>query len=126
LGEHRDYLKVDIDLDRVDGWTAIYNCLKTLAYPSSYFHLTNKGVHICIPELPDCYVLRLMFSDDPVRVDMDEERKRYGLPTNVCFLTKNRRKVEVTRNIDLVLWWIEDLKASLKKRGRTGGHERGA
>jgi hypothetical protein len=118
LGEHRDYLKVDIDLDRVDAWTATYQALKGLAYPSTYYHLTNKGIHICIPELPDCYTLRLMFSDDPVRVDMDEERKRNGLPTNVCFLTKNRRKVEVTKNIDLVISWVEDISRLLRRGQR--------
>ena len=103
------HLKVDIDLYEKTRWEAAYYCLKALPYRSTYFHLTEHGVHICIPELPDHPVLRAMFGDDPDRMEMDEERRRHGLPTNVLFIAKNRHKVETTNSLDRALEWIEDL-----------------
>ena len=104
-----DYLKVDLDLHSMSKWEAMYQCLKTLAYSSTYFHLTTHGVHICIPELPNDYTLRLMFGDDQNRIHMDMVREKLCYPTNVLFIAKNRKRVKTTRNIDEVIEWIKSL-----------------
>ena len=110
-----DFLKIDLDLTDKDEWTATYYCLKTLPYKSTYFHLTSKGVHILIPELPNDEVLRRLYGDDEMRIIMDKEREKHGLESNVVFLAKNSRRYEVTNNIDEVMLWIKELKAKMRK-----------
>jgi hypothetical protein len=107
-------LKIDLDLTDKDAWTATYYCLKTLAYPSTYFHLTNKGVHIIVPELPDHEVLRRLFGDDEIRIQMDRERARHGLESNVVFIAKCGKRYEVTKSLDRVIEWIVEVKKRLK------------
>ena len=111
-----DFLKIDLDLTDKDKWTATYYCLKSLPYKSTYFHLTNKGVHILIPELPNNEVLRRLFGDDEMRIIMDEERERHGLESNVVFDAKCGKRYRVTNNIDEVMLWIEELKTKMRRR----------
>jgi hypothetical protein len=109
-----DFLKIDLDLTDKDEWTAMYYCLKTIPYKSTYFHLTNKGVHILIPELPDCEVLRRLFGDDEIRITMDRERRQHGLESNVVFIAKNNKRYEVTKSLEKVIEWIVEVKKRLK------------
>jgi hypothetical protein len=108
------FLKIDLDLTDKDEWLAIYYCLKTLAYKTAYFHLTNKGVHILIPELPDCEALRRLFGDDEMRIQMDKERELHGLESNVVFIAKCGKRYEVTNSLDRVIEWIAEVKKKLK------------
>jgi len=109
-------LKIDLDLTDKDAWTATYYCLKTLAYSSTYFHLTNKGVHIIIPELPDHEVLRRLFGDDEIRIQMDKERELHGIESNVVFIAKCGKRYEVTKSLDRVIEWVREKSRELKKR----------
>jgi len=88
--------------------------LKALQYKSTFFHLTNKGVHILIPELPNNEVLRRLFGDDEMRIDMDKERDKHGLESNVVFDAKCGKRYEVTKNLDKVIEWIREVKRKLK------------
>jgi len=101
-------MKADIDLYRPDLnlWQITYTILKTLSYPSRRFHLTEHGIHIIIDELPDTSEFRLMFLDDINRVEMDEERAKRGLRTNVLFIIKNGKIVYETDDVEEVLVWV--------------------
>jgi hypothetical protein len=111
-----DCLKIDLDVTEKGEWLSMYYCLKALAYKSAFYHLTNKGVHILIPELPNCETLRRLFGDDEMRIDMDIERDRHGLESNVVFNAKNGKRYEVTKDIEKVITWIEELKTKMKRR----------
>ena len=111
-----NHLRVDIDLDRVEAWDAILATLRASIYKTAIYHLTKKGIHIEIFELPCLENLRRLFFDDPQRIEMDAERSRYGLTTNVLFVAKDGHKVEITRNVEVVLEWIEELKKRVKLR----------
>jgi len=111
-----DFLKIDLDVTEKGEWLSIYYCLKSLQYKSAFYHLTNKGVHILIPELPNCETLRRLFGDDEVRIEMDIERDRHGLASNVVFDAKCGKRYRVTNNIDEVMLWIEELKTKMRRR----------
>jgi hypothetical protein len=109
-----DFLKIDLDLTDKDAWTVTYYCLKASIYKSTYFHLTNKGVHILIPELPNNEVLRRLYGDDEMRIIMDKERELHGLESNIVFIVKCGKRYEVTKSLDRVIEWIVEVKKRLK------------
>jgi len=107
LGNNKiSHLKIDIDMENYETpWTPIYIALK--AYPhGAIYHLTRKGIHIKIPSLPDNINLRYYFMDCPHRLEMDMEREKWNLPTNVLFISKNGKKVHITSNIEEVIEWL--------------------
>jgi hypothetical protein len=110
-----DYLKIDLDVTDKGEWISTYYCLKALPYKNAFFHLTNKGVHILIPELPNRESLRRLFGDDDMRIVMDIERDKHGLESNVVFDAKNGKRYEVTKSIERVIEWIKEVKSRLRK-----------
>jgi hypothetical protein len=68
------------------------------------FHLTSKGIHIILPDGDDSeFDIRAFYCDDPIRIEMDEERIKHNLEIGVLFTAKSGKKVAVTDNIDQVL-----------------------
>ena len=112
----RSFLRIDIDLDVTDAWSATLSVLRASTYKSTIYHLTQKGVHIEIPELPSLENLRRLFNDDPRRINMDLERQRHNVVSNVLFIAKDGHKVEITKNVERVIEWIEELKKKVKLR----------
>lgn len=104
-------LKIDLDVDRLDKWSMMYLCWKAY-FRGAYYHLTEHGVHIILPNVRETPLLRLMYGDDIIRLEMDMERERKGFSEacNILFVAKNGKKVKVTKKIDEVIEWIEGLK----------------
>jgi len=86
------------------------------------FHLTSKGVHILIPHGSDeNFDERLFFCDDIRRVEMDEERLKYGIRIGVLFIAKNKKRVIVANDVDAVLDHLDYVFFCKKSKRRCYG-----
>ena len=114
MGDTR--LCVDIDVINFERkWDLIFTLLRTIPHRCEY-HLTNKGCHIIFHDLPDREDLRLWFGDDYNRVEMDRERTKFGLRTNVLFIAKNGVKYEVTCDVFKTIEHIKQKYIEWKKK----------
>lgn len=93
------------------------------------FHLTSKGIHIILPDGDDSdFDIRAFYCDDPIRIEMDEERIKHNLEIGVLFVAKSGKHVYVTRDISLVLDHLDhvffNVKSKKKKRWFGWGRRR--
>jgi len=112
VGVQSEVLKIDIDAEDFDH-RAMLKMLELHFNYNTRFFKTKNGVHVVVFDLPSLEPLRMMYCDDPKRLECDRHRH----VTNVLYSIKVT-KDEVSMEEEVTIWEAIDHLNELKKKLR--------
>lgn len=108
VGVQSEILKIDIDADEFDH-RAMLKMLELHFNYTTRFFKTKNGVHVVVFDLPSLESLRMLYCDDPKRLECD----RYRHVTNVLYtikLTSSEKSVEEEVTVWEAIEHLKELK----------------